>query len=58
MKWFTQAQEGEDADRSMVSKGNGIFFFLHIFIYFIYLNTLSLFSDTPEEGIRSHYKWL
>jgi hypothetical protein len=22
------------------------------------MNTLSLSSDTPEEGIRSHYRWL
>jgi hypothetical protein len=22
------------------------------------MSTLSLFSDTPEEGIRSHYRWL
>jgi hypothetical protein len=25
-----------------------------LFIYFMYLSTLSLSSDTPEEGIRSH----
>jgi hypothetical protein len=31
------------------------FFFLR-FIYFMYVSTLSLFSDTPEEGIRSHYR--
>jgi hypothetical protein len=29
-----------------------------LFIYFMYVGTLSLFSDTPEEGIRSHYRWL
>jgi hypothetical protein len=23
-----------------------------------YVRTLSLSSDTPEEGIRSHYRWL
>jgi hypothetical protein len=28
------------------------------FIYFMYMSTLSLSSDTPEEGIRSHYRWL
>ena len=28
------------------------------FIYFIYVNTLSLSSDTPEEGIGSHCRWL
>jgi hypothetical protein len=25
---------------------------------FIYMSTLSLSSDTPEEHIRSHYRWL
>ncbi|EDL90472.1 rCG63184 [Rattus norvegicus] len=31
-------------------------FFLkrHLF----HMNILSLSSDTPEEGIRSHYRWL
>jgi hypothetical protein len=24
----------------------------------MYINTLLLFSDTPEEGIGSHYRWL
>jgi hypothetical protein len=24
----------------------------------MYLSTLSLSSDTPEEGIRSHYRWV
>ena len=27
-----------------------------LFMYFMYMNVLS--SDTPEEGIRSHYRWL
>jgi hypothetical protein len=27
-------------------------------IYFMYMSTLSLSSDTPEENIKSHYKWL
>jgi uncharacterized membrane protein YecN with MAPEG domain len=26
--------------------------------YFIYMSTLSLSSETPEEGILSHYRWL
>jgi hypothetical protein len=30
------------------------FFFFLRFIYFMYMNTLSLSSDTLEEGIRSH----
>jgi hypothetical protein len=37
-------------------------FYFVLFIYFfkIYLlmSTLSLSSDTPEEGIKSHYRWL
>jgi len=28
------------------------------FIYFMCMTILSLASDTKEEGIRSHYKWL
>ena len=28
------------------------------FIYFIHMSTLYLSSDTAEEGIRSHYRWL
>jgi len=27
-------------------------------IYFIYVSTLSLSSDTPEEGNGPHYRWL
>jgi hypothetical protein len=27
-------------------------------IYFMYVSTLSMSSDTPEEGVRSHYRWL
>jgi hypothetical protein len=33
-------------------------FYFYLFIFFIYMNTLELSSDTPEEGIRSHYRWL
>jgi hypothetical protein len=29
-----------------------------LFIYFMYVSTLPLSSVTPEEGIRSHYRWL
>jgi len=32
-----------------------VFFFK---IYLFYISTLSLSSDTPEEGIRPHYGWL
>jgi hypothetical protein len=37
-----------------------LFFFLKIdlVIYFIYVSTLTLSSDTPEVGIISHYRWL
>jgi hypothetical protein len=28
------------------------------FLKKIYVSTLSLSSDTPEEGILSHYRWL
>jgi hypothetical protein len=34
------------------------FFFKDLFIYFMYMSTPLLFSDTPEEGIISHYRWL
>jgi hypothetical protein len=36
----------------IIAKTLGIFF--QRFIYFIFMNTLSLSSDTPEEGIGSH----
>jgi len=32
--------------------------FFKRFIYFMFMSTLSLSSDTPEKGIRSHYRWL
>ena len=31
---------------------------MYLFIYFKYVSTLSPSSDTPEEGTRSHYRWL
>jgi hypothetical protein len=31
---------------------------LRFIIYFMYMSTLSMSSDTPEEGIGSHYRWL
>ena len=34
------------------------YFLKDLFIYFMYMRTLSLSSVTPEEGIRSHYRWL
>jgi hypothetical protein len=39
-----------------------LFLILHIFkdlfIYFTYMSALLLSSDTPEEGIRSCFRWL
>jgi hypothetical protein len=32
--------------------------FKDLFIYFMYMSTPLLSSDTPEEGVRSHYQWL
>ena len=32
--------------------------FLKINLVYVYDFMLSLPSDTPEEGIRSHYRWL
>ena len=49
---------GEAAPPASVSS---LFFFVFlkdVFIYFMYVSTLSLSSDTPEESIRSHYRWL
>jgi hypothetical protein len=34
-----------------------LFFFLR-FVYLLYISTLLLSSDIPEEAIRSHYRWL
>ena len=32
--------------------------FLKRFISFMYVSTLLLSSDTAEEGVRFHYRWL
>ena len=32
--------------------------FLKRFIYFVYMHTLWVSADKPEESIRSHYRWL
>jgi hypothetical protein len=34
------------------------FFFFFFLIYLLYVSTLKLSSDTPEEGARSRYGWL
>jgi hypothetical protein len=36
----------------------GDFFFFFFFFFRLHVSTLSLSSDTPEEGMRSHYGWL
>jgi hypothetical protein len=35
----------------------GIYLFIYLFIYLMYMSTLLLSLDTPEEGIRFHYRW-
>ena len=44
--WQPCARESREAD-------NGVLFFFLRFIYFMYVSTLLLTSDTPEEG-RTH----
>jgi hypothetical protein len=33
-------------------------FFLKMYLFYVYEYTVTLFRHTPEEGIRSHYRWL
>jgi hypothetical protein len=58
-----------EVDRSLQDPTLGLFvclffvvvlFFkkIYLFIYLLYLSTPYLSSDTPEEGVRSHYIWL
>ena len=57
----TQPQPGQHGTtRAQLSYDNEtwIFLFFLMFIYFNYVSTLQLSSDTPVEGIRSHYRWL
>jgi hypothetical protein len=35
-----------------------IYLFIHSFIHSMYVSTLLLSSDTPEEGMRAHCRWL
>jgi hypothetical protein len=37
---------------------NVFFFFFFKDLFIIYVSTLKLSSDTPEEEVRSHYGWL
>jgi len=32
--------------------------FLFISLFYLFMSTLWLSSDTPEESIKSHYRWL
>jgi hypothetical protein len=41
----------------IVTSFQNSFFFLR-FIYLLYVSTLWLSSDTPEEGVRSCFGWL
>jgi hypothetical protein len=36
----------------------GILFFKDFYLFFLYMSILSLSSDTAEEVIRTHYRWL
>jgi hypothetical protein len=35
-----------------------LYFFFFKFIDFICMSTVKLSSDTPEDGIGSHYRWM
>jgi hypothetical protein len=50
--WWTFS-EGQGKERAFC-----FCFFKDLFIYFMYMSTPLLSSDTPEEGIRSHHRWL
>jgi hypothetical protein len=39
------------------ARKTAFFFFFKIYLFYL-LSTLRLSSDTPEEGIRSDYRWL
>ena len=55
----TQVRFSTNADRLLTVKPclQTIYFLFFIFIY-VSILLLSLSSDTPEEGIKSHYRWL
>jgi hypothetical protein len=36
----------------------GYLFIYLLKIYLLHVRILQLSSDTPEEGVRSHYRWL
>jgi len=43
---------------NVIFVGLFFFFFFLRFIYYLYVSTLYLSSDTPVEGVRCHYRWL
>jgi hypothetical protein len=51
-------EELQKVGASVVCWAATLLFFKDVFIYFMYVSTLSLSSDTPQEGIISHYRWL
>jgi hypothetical protein len=55
--WVLRTEPGSSGREGSILFFFFFFFFLR-FIYLMYMSTLQLFSDTPEEGIRSHYRWL
>ena len=60
MMFYTWCELRDQTSRHIMNKYNKFlfsFFFLK-FICLIYMSILSLSSDTPEEGIWSHYRWL
>jgi hypothetical protein len=57
-----QAAGSSSCDSRCLSVCLSSFFFkktieINLF-YFVYMNKPLLSSDTPEEGVRSHYRWL
>jgi hypothetical protein len=51
-----KCRQNTNALKIKVIKNQVTFFFR--FIYLLYVSTLLLSSDTPEEGVRSRYGWL
>jgi hypothetical protein len=57
---YTQKQKEENVGQKFEYSNTGDDILkMYLFIYFKnFIYTLYLSSDTPEEGIRSHYRWL
>lgn len=46
-------------DISILNSASELLWFLYLYlICLLYISTLGLSSDTPEESIRAHYRWL